>query len=194
MGLVHLSLRSYRFTQILPRMSLTPSASTPDQVEDRLLSLGRRIDVHTTDALNHPGQEALPEWRGADVIVTSDFAWQPRHVSDEMDLVVRTRHARSLTWLFFELRDAFGPWLDATNKYGFFGALADAALKHLAANQPEENDARPLLRAVLSPGFEFLAILRKDSWLPPNATIILHSTDAEGRQLRVDGETGEGTL
>ena len=171
-----------------------PKLTTPDEVENALLDLGKRIQTAPTEIKLHPQQGSLPEWRGADVIITSDFTSGPPHFNDGIDLVVRTQHAQVLTWLFFELRDAFQHWLDVTNKYGFFGALADAALKHLAENQPEPDDPTTLLKSVLSRGFDALQVLRKEGFLLPNAPIVIHSIDDEGRQFRHDAETGEETL
>jgi len=128
----------------------------------------------------------MPEWQGADVIITSDFTGTGQ-VSGFWghDLMVRTRHAQPLTWLFLEARDAFGDELDFRNKYGFYGSLAEAALAHLAQHQPEDADHRSLLKAVLTQAFSFHAELRKHGSISDNASIILHSTDEEGRQQRL---------
>ena len=90
--------------------------------------------------------------------ITSDFLWESSNFVEAHDLLVRTRHARALTWLFLEVRDAFSLWLDASNKYGFYGSLAEAALDHLAQHQPETVDARPLLEAVLHRVLQFVAL------------------------------------
>jgi|LauGreStaDraftv2_3_1035109.scaffolds.fasta_scaffold161311_1 hypothetical protein len=152
---------------------------------NRLIDLGRRIEAKTVEDLRHPQQTDMPEWQGADVIITSDFTG---HVSGFLghDLMVRSRHAQPLTWLFFELRDAFGDELDAGNKYGFYGSLAEAALTHLAQHQPEDADYRSLLKAVLTQAFTFHAELRQHDSISGNGSIILHSTDQEGRQQRLD--------
>ncbi len=162
-------------------------------IEDHLLALGRRL-ANDPSSLKHPAQAEIPEWTGADVKVTSDFAWEPENFIASHDLLVRTRHAFPLSWLFFEIRDAFSSWLDASNKYGFYGSLAQAAQKHLASYQPEPDDPRPLMRAVLSVAFEWLNVLRDQGLIPPNAEIVIHSQDAEGRQQRVGKKDGRDTL
>jgi len=162
-----------------------------DQLEDALIRTGKAVDFPSTSALRHPDQES--EWRGADVLVTSDFSWEPQSFAEAHDLVVRTRHAVELTWLLFQIRDTFCPWLRAQNKCGFYGSLAQAALDHLAAHQPEPDDPRPLLRAVLIRAFEWLQVLREKGAIPDDATCIFHVQDAEGRQQRIDMQTGEET-
>jgi hypothetical protein len=125
----------------------------------------------------------MPEWRGAKVLVTADFAYESQKFGFE--LVVRTRHAKSLSWLIFELRDVFSECLDAQNKYGFYESLAQSALVHLAAHQPEADDHRPLLRQVLSTAFKFLEVLRESGAIPPTPRLSLAGTDTEGRQMRL---------
>lgn len=161
------------------------------QIEQRLLDLALRLGHGQPNELIHPRQAEIPEWTGADVRITSDFLWEPKGFADEHDLLVRTQHARPLTWLFFELRDAFEGHLDAGNKYGFYGALAQAALGHLARHQPESEDARPLLKSILGEAFQSLDVLRRDGSLPQQPAIVLHSKNREGHQFRADMETNE---
>ena len=132
-------------------------------------------------------------WRGADVIVTDDFEIQPGWM-DGHKLWVRTRHARPLGWLFRRVRDAFYGWYDFGNKYGFFGSLGHAALDHLAGNQPENVDHRPLLLSVLERAGFWVDVVEREGFLPDNAPVVLHLTDAEGRQFRLDAATGEETV
>lgn len=47
--------------------------------------------------------------------VTSDFLAEPDPSRFDHDLIVRTRHAAELSWLFMELRDTFAGWLDYTS-------------------------------------------------------------------------------
>jgi hypothetical protein len=170
---------------------MTDNSEANERLEDKLLVLGRRVDSPSIADLQHADQQSLPEWRGADTRITSDFVSEPKGWDDEHGLLVRTLHAKQLTWLFLELRDAFNPWLDASNKYGFYGSLARAALQHLAMNQPEADDARPLLRAVLGAAFDHLATLRSRGVITANASIVLHERDSEGRQRRTNFQTGE---
>jgi hypothetical protein len=60
--------------------------------------------------------ERIPEWRGADIRITSDFEkdfCDPGYF--DHDLTVRTRHAGSVTWFVFQMRDLFSGWLDYGN-------------------------------------------------------------------------------
>ena len=156
--------------------------------ENRLIDLGLKIDTVAAAALKHVGQSRMPEWSGGHVIVTSDFS--------QMDgffgrFIIRTRHAKPVTWLIFELRDCFADQLNSETKYGFYGRLAQAAIDHLAANQPEAEDFRPLLRSILHAGFGELQQLRQTHDLPVSPPIIIHSIDAEGRQSRQQPGDGE---
>jgi len=164
-----------------------------DQLQNALIRLGQRVDARNISALRHADQSDQDEWTGADVVITSDFAWKPSSWVHEHDLVVRTHHAVQLTWLFLEIRDAFSLWIYRGNKYGFYGALAQAALDHLAAHQPEAGNPRPLLCAVLTRAFLSLQGIRDQGGIPDNAPIVLHLQDAEGRQRRIDLRTGEAS-
>jgi hypothetical protein len=134
------------------------------------------------ERLVHPDQGLMPEWGGAGVCLTSDLAREPNDAREDGHLLVQTRHAKPLTWLFFELRDAFGGWLAAGNQDGFFGVLARVALDHLAAHHPEPADAKPLLRAVLDEAFRWQEILRREGKLPNQPAVIIHQKDAGDRQ------------
>lgn len=165
-----------------------------DAIESRLITLGQRLGKHPASLLRHPDQDRMPEWTGADVRITSDFQFEPKNFMDAHDFLVRTRHAIPLTWLFLEVRDAFDGLLNASNKYGFYGSLAEVALEHLAAHQPEASDPGALLRAVLARAFDWLRMLKEDGEIPANAGIVIHTLDAEGRQRRIDPESGRETI
>jgi len=169
-----------------------PEALTPAEIEFRLINLGHRINTEPDSSLRHAGQVELREWRGAGVIVTSDLLFEPQDMIEASKLVVRTAHALPLTWLFMEFWEAFSGHLDASNKYGFYGDLASAALDALAREQPDP-DCRKILQAVLARGFHFLDYLRSNQCLPPESMIVIHSTNAEGQQVRIDASTGETT-
>lgn len=78
-------------------------------------------------------------WGGADVIITdkiSDFGKsQERLVVDMEGLhntsekVVYTKNAYELSQVFSELKDIFNDFIDAGNKYTFYGNLASAAIE-----------------------------------------------------------------
>jgi len=97
---------------------------------------------------------------------------------------VRTRHAGPATWFVFQMRDLFDGWLGWSNKYGFYELLAQGALDHLATNQPELEDARPLLRAMLVQGFAILGVAKEHHIWPDDAMMVLHTRDDEGNQFR----------
>jgi hypothetical protein len=155
----------------------------PEAIEDGLMDMGRAIEAG--GPWKHPEMERIPEWRGADIRLTSDFVTDfntPNYF--DHDLTVRTRHAGPATWFVFQMRDIFDGWLDYGNKYGFYELLAQAALEHLAANQPEPEDARPLLRAMLAQGFAILGVAKEHNIWPDDAMMVLHTRDDKGNQLR----------
>ena len=132
----------------------------PEGIEDGLMGMGRAIEAG--GPWTHPEMDRIPEWRGADIRITSDFE---RNFNEpgyfDHDLTVRTRHAGPVTWFIFQMRDLFDGWLGARNKYGFYELLAQAVREHLAGNQPEPEDARPLLRAMLTRAFLMLEIAKE---------------------------------
>jgi len=155
----------------------------PEGIEDGLMGMGRAIEAG--GPWTHPEMDRIPEWKGADIRITSDFE---RDFSEpgyfDHDLTVRTRHAGPATWFIFQMRDLFDGWLDWGNKYGFYELLAQAALEHLAANQPEPEDAKPLLRAMLTRAFLMLEVAKEHHVWPDDAMLVMHSRDEEGNQFR----------
>ena len=155
----------------------------PEAIEDGLMGMGRLIEAG--GPWTHPEMERIPEWRGADIRITSDFKTDfndPNYF--DHDLTVRTRHAGPATWFVFQMRDLFDGWLDAGNKYGFYELLAQASLEHLAGNQPEPEDARPLLRAMLTRAFLMLEVAKEHHVWPDDAVVVVHAQDQEGNQYR----------
>ena len=159
----------------------------PEAIEDGLMDMGRAIEAG--GPWTHPEMDRIPEWRGADIRITSDFEknYQEAGYFDH-DLTVRTRHAGPATWFVFQMRDLFSGWLDYGNKYGFYELLAQAALEHLADTQPESEDAKPLLRAMLTRAFLMLEVAKEHHVWPDDAMIVLHSQDDEGNQVRMNLE------
>ena len=159
----------------------------PEGIEDGLMDMGRAIEAGGSWA--HPEMERIPEWRGADIRITSDFKtdFNVANYFDH-DLTVRTRHAGPATWFVFQMRDLFDGWLDYGNKYGFYEFLAQAALEHLAGNQPEPEDAKPLLRAMLTRAFLMLEVAKEHHVWPDDAMMVLYSQDEEGNQFRKNME------
>ena len=54
----------------------------------------------------------------------------------------------------------------------------------MAGNQPEPEDARPLLRAMLTRAFLILEIVKQHHVWPDDAMMVVHSDDEEGNQIR----------
>jgi hypothetical protein len=158
-------------------------AKGTEAIEDGLMGMGRAIEAG--GPWTHPEMDRILEWRGADIRITSDFERdfnEPGYF--DHDLTVRTRHAGPATWFVFQMRDLFDGWLDAGNKYGFYELLAQAALEHLAANQPEPGDAKPLLRAMLTRAFLMLEVAKEHHVWPDDAMMVVHSQDEDGNQFR----------
>jgi hypothetical protein len=155
----------------------------PEAIEDGLMEMGRAIEAG--GSWTHPEMDRIPEWRGADIRITSDFKTDFNEANYfDHDLTVRTRHAGPATWFVFQMRDLFDGWLDYGNKYGFYELLAQAALEHLAPNQPESEDAKPLLRAMLTQALLMLEVAKEHHVWPDDAMMVLHSQDEEGNQYR----------
>jgi hypothetical protein len=93
--------------------------------------------------------EAPDEWGGADVVIrakTPKKRTEPGFYPEPRSVV--TPNSRHLTWLFYQLRDAFHDILDYMTKIEFYGRLANAALRYQSrCSGPEVRNE--LLLAVL---------------------------------------------
>jgi hypothetical protein len=161
-----------------------------EKIQDSIIKIGLSIESEDPALWIHSSMKFMAEWQGADTIITSDFG-PTEHGFLGHDLIVRTRHASAMTWLFFNLRDTFGDELDSGNKYRFYGDLAMAAIKHLSTELPEDHDPRPLMKAVLRQSTVFLHELQEDDQIADGVSVILHHQDSEGHQKRIDPETSE---
>ena len=69
-------------------------------------------------------------------------------------------------------------------KIKFKMKMRGAAGEILAGNQPEPEDARPLLRAMLTRAFLMLEVAKEHHVWPDDAMVVAHSRDQEGNQIR----------
>ena len=69
-------------------------------------------------------------------------------------------------------------------KIKFKMKMRRAVLEHLAGNQPEPEDAKPLLRAMLTRAFLMLEVAKEHHVWPDDTMLVLHSRDEEGNQFR----------
>lgn len=96
-------------------------------------------------------------WRGADVIITpkhipeENLAWT--HTNDTQVVTETKELARSISWLFMQLRDIMSPFLDFRNKYEFYVELAETANKII--NSDKEYNEKEVLVSILSKGESF---------------------------------------
>ena len=137
---------------------------TAQNLDAQIMSLSRAINQQPDAHHWHSQMQRMPEWCGADLKVTTDLNYQRLDMFENNLLIIQTRHARQLTWLLLEIRDAFAELLTFENKYEFYACLGSAAQKHLA-EEPEAIDHRPLLRAVLTAAFETIPELTQDGSL-----------------------------
>ncbi len=119
--------------------------------------------------------EAPDEWGGADVVIC---AKRPKKQTEpgffpEPRTVV-TPHSRYLTWLFYQLRDAFHDILDQMTKIEFYGRLANAALRYQSRCGGAEV-RKELLLAVLHEAFAMLDEFEEGTfqclWVAPGNAI-----------------------
>ncbi|MFM9954532.1 MAG: hypothetical protein ACKVVO_10775 [Opitutaceae bacterium] len=134
---------------------------TAQNLDAQIMSLSRAINQQPDAHHWHSQMQRMPEWCGADLKVTTDLNYQRLDMFENNLLIIQTRHARQLTWLLLEIRDAFGELLTFENKHEFYACLGAAAQKHLA-QEPEAIDHRPLLRAVLTASFKTIPELTQD--------------------------------
>jgi len=62
----------------------------------------------------------------------------------------------------------------------------------VAGNQPEPEDAKPLLRAMLTRAFLMLEIVKQHHVWPDDAMVVVHSRDEEGNQFHRHFDQEEG--
>ncbi|PSF36152.1 hypothetical protein C7H19_14230 [Aphanothece hegewaldii CCALA 016] len=102
------------------------------------------------------------EWGGADVIITTT-PLQPSQSEQNFypdpatsNIIVITRHAQCLSWLFCQLGSILGWSYDSLTKYAFFSSLAIAALRyqyehlHLDVKESLTNQEQEILSKILA--------------------------------------------
>ena len=165
----------------------------PDQVSSDLMSLADRVSRYGTAVISHPYQLEMPEWTGAGVSIrSSPLGAEPSSLAGfGTPFVVTTVHARAFTWLLLELRDVLGDRLDYLNKLEFYGMVAEAAQRHIAANPSEAEDPRPILFAAFAEALQW-------NYAPcPNSTIAGDSNAEDStshRETPSSGSDSEGEL
>lgn len=126
---------------------------TAQTLDAQIMSLSHAINQQPIIQSWPPQMQCVPEWQGADLKITSDLTYRRHWFFDGNLLIIQTKHARELTWLLVEIRDAFSELITFENKYEFYRSLGAAAQKHLA-EASETTDPRPLLGAVLAAAFK----------------------------------------
>lgn len=122
------------FTLFLPHRS----------ARTRLAALEGALERHALDELGSYAATA-EGWRHHGVVI-ADTA---ESLDTSADWVVRTRHARPLSAVFYALQEILAAHLTPHNRALVFGRLADSALAWLAVHQPEPAASCGLCRAVL---------------------------------------------
>lgn len=117
------------------------------QAKEYLAALRLLADDEPSLELRHPEQARSPYWQAADLQVIPNESHERTDAFAAHQLVVFTRHAASLGWLLYMLRDAFGEYLTADNKALVFGQLG-LALRQAQAG-PEGHSAARLRLAVV---------------------------------------------
>lgn len=97
----------------------------------------------------------LEEWGGAGVIISSDRSRE----GYEGDLIVHTKHSKTITWLMCRLRDIASESVNYLNKYEFYGKIAECAKKDIEKNGDTKESLKSLLIHQLD---EAISLLR--SW------------------------------
>ena len=85
-------------------------------------------------------------WGGADVVVTADASINPKESHDKIVLI---SNPRPLTRLMESLRDICKPYLNYTNKYAFYGRIANIANHYVTQNGDPGDDQKEMLVLIL---------------------------------------------
>jgi hypothetical protein len=163
---------------------------TAQNLDAQIMSLSRAINQEPDAHHWHSQMQRMPEWCGADLKVTTDLNYQRLDMFENNLLIIQTRHARQLTWLLLEIRDAFGELLTFENKHEFYGYLGSAAQKHLA-QEPEAIDHRPLLRAVLTAAFKTIPDFTQEDALDYNPSDLEQPRMSLTQWLHADSNYGQ---
>ena len=123
-------------------------------IEEKINDQNFKIDI--TDICN---------FSGADVIISSKMNSRLKEFINDTPFIVNldsqdfveekhrviiTKYSKELSWLFFKLRDIFKDKIDFSNKFQFYGILAEAAKNKLQKNP--NCSLNDLLRSVLNHG------------------------------------------
>jgi len=124
--------------------------SNENRTRDALVDIAKDINQYVYKSCNHP------EWKGADVLITSNSSKTESHETFYSGpRTVVTPYASEVGWLFTRLRDAFDGLIDGTSKIEFYGRLANAARAYQQSVNGNEN-AQDMLKAILHEAFVIL--------------------------------------
>lgn len=129
----------------LRRKELTKDLSLAAKSEDAITKLKNKIE-------NGFVGKNRQYWRGADVIIAptripeENLAWT--HTGDTQVVTETEELARSISWLFMQVRNIMSPFINFRNKYGFYGELAETANGIIASGR--EYNEKDVFIAILS--------------------------------------------
>ena len=91
----------------------------------------------------------IKEWGGADVIISDKKTPELIKWSENQSIIIDlnnnsfvspgnrliiSKYSKELSWLFYELKAIFHDYIDFSNKYQFYGILAESALEFIDNN------------------------------------------------------------
>lgn len=93
----------------------------------------------------YEGKKKFQFWGGADVIISAERKYRQKETLDlsggsrmmmfssdgDADVVVGTDRPHPIVWLMYTLRDSTSEYLDYSNKYEFYGRVAETAQRQL---------------------------------------------------------------
>lgn len=85
------------------------------------------------------------EWGGAGVIITSD----PDRSYHEGDIVLVVENPAPVVWIMETLRDVCDEYIDYSNKYSFYGMIAETAQTFFQAGDTAENFHQDMLLEII---------------------------------------------
>jgi hypothetical protein len=140
-------------------------------MDPEIAAVGRRLVRLARRIRNGKIPTATRLWGGAHVVISeaapevSASSWEPehRHVVTEFGL--------ELSWLFDQLRNAFGPTIGGPGKFEFYGRLANAANAYLNAVHSKEQTARDLAMSSLLEAFVMLDEMGRGDFVALNVAI-----------------------
>jgi hypothetical protein len=113
---------------------------------EKVSKLSDEVSTGKIDIENIKIDNEMKEWRGADVIITSNYS---EEISSKY-IVVRTVNAKQVTWLMIQLRELCTNYINYLNKYEFYGTIAENAIAFIEKHGDKDSNSKVMIIHLLN--------------------------------------------